>query len=110
MGLSSITGLLRIGEADILANGARTVGRVTMANPCWWLKVNKKTVRLYSTDGATFPNIITFEYKVDGKTYTGKHFVNWNVSCPAEGSSIVVYYDRDNPKKYAVRELTAAKL
>ncbi len=104
MGFNNITGLLGIGAADILANGAKTIGKVTMANPCWWLKVNKKTVRLYSADGATFPQIITFDYGVDGKTYTGKHFVNWNVRCPAEGESIVVYYDREHPEKYAVKE------
>ncbi len=110
MGLNSIAGLLKIGAADILANGAVTTGKVTMANPCWWLKVNKKTVRLYAADGAAFPHIITFEYQVNGKTYTGKHFVNWNVRCPAEGETIAVYYDENHPEKYAVNEKSAKTL
>lgn len=103
MGLHDITGLLGIGAEQILANGGKTAGRVTMANPCWWLKVNKKTVRLYSADGAVFPHIISFEYEVDGKRYTGKHYVNWTKRCPDEGEKIAVYYDRANPANYAVK-------
>ena len=103
MGIHTITGLLGIGAAEIFAGGAKTEGRVMMANPCWWLKVNTKTVRLFSSDGAVFPHIITFEYEVDGKRYTGKHYVSWNTQCPEEGSGIIVYYDRANPARYAVK-------
>jgi hypothetical protein len=103
MGIYTITGLFGIGADEIIAGGQKAKGIITMANPCWWLKVNKKAVRLFSNDGAVFPHIITFEYEVDGKHYTGKHYVSWNVRCPVEGSAIAVYYDRTNPAKYAVK-------
>ena len=104
MGLHDIIGLLGIGAEKIIAGGEKTVGRVTAANPCWWLKVNKKAVRLYSTDGVTFPHIVSFEYEADGKTYTGKFYVNWNTRCPAEGAKLTVYYDKNNPANYAVKQ------
>ena len=91
------------GAEAVLAEGDVTIGRVTMANPCWWLKVNKNAVRLFGNDGAVFPHIVTFEYEADGKRYTGKYYVNWNMRCPAEGEKIAVYYDRANPAKYAVK-------
>ena len=102
MNIHDILGVLGIGTKQLIADGVKTVGRVTAANPCWWLKVDKKAVRLYSTDGVTFPHIVSFEYEADGKTYTGKHYVNWDMRCPGEGEKIVVYYDRSNPASYAV--------
>ena len=45
MGIYTITGLFGIGADEIIAGGQKAKGIITMANPCWWLKVNKKGTR-----------------------------------------------------------------
>ena len=82
--------------------GQQTVGIVTDVKTCWWLKVNAKPVRRNMFDGALFPHIIHFTYCVNGLTYTGKRYVNWNKNCPLKGEKITVYYETARPDRYAV--------
>ena len=90
-----------IGVSNAIA-GAQTEGTVIDVKPCWWLKVNTKPVRRNLFDGAVFPHIIHFTYCVNGQTYTGKRYVNWNKHCPIKGEKITVYYETNKPDKYAV--------
>ena len=90
-----------IGVSNAIA-GEQTEGTVIDVKPCWWLKVNTKPVRRNMFDSAVFPHIIHFTYCVNGQTYTGKRYVNWNKHCPIEGEKITVYYEADRPDKYAV--------
>lgn len=90
-----------IGVADAIA-GEQTEGVVTEVKTCWGLKVNTKPIRGSAIDGALFPHIICFTYTVDGGAYRGKRYVNWNKRCPVKDERIVVYYERENPEKYAV--------
>lgn len=90
-----------IGTANAIAGG-QTEGLVTAVKTCWWLKVNTKPVRRHALDGALFPHIIHFTYSVDGQTYKGKRYVNWNKRCPVKDERITVHYERENPEKYAV--------
>jgi hypothetical protein len=53
-------------------------------------------------DGAVFPHIVHFTYTVRGKIYCGKRYVNWNKICPQKGEKLTVYYEKENPAKYAV--------
>ena len=92
-----------IGVDDIISKNIFTEGIVTEVKTCWWLKVNKKPIRTSASDGAVFPHIICFTYKVNGKEYTGRLFADWNVRCPAKSEFITVYYDKDAPEKYAVK-------
>lgn len=100
MGIANTFGF---GAEQIIAAGHSTTGVVTAVKRCWWLKVNQKTMRLYSTDGVTFPYIIVFDYTVAGKTYTGSRYVGWNQQCPVEGQNLTVYYDRVHPDRCAVK-------
>ena len=90
-----------IGVSAAIA-GEKTEGLVTDVKTCWWLKVNTKPVRRNMYDGALFPHIIYFTYRVNGQTYTGKRYVNWNKRCPMKGEKITVYYEQDNPENFAV--------
>ena len=90
-----------IGMSAALA-GEKTDGMVTQVRTCWWLKINTKPVRCNMFDGAVFPHIIHFTYTVDGQTYQGKRYVNWNRRCPQKGEKLMVYYQKENPAKFAV--------
>ena len=90
-----------IGVSNAIA-GEQTEGTVIDVKPCWWLKVNTKPVRRNLFDGAVFPHIIHFTYCVNGQTYTGKRYVNWNKHCPIKGEKITVYYETNKPDKHAV--------
>lgn len=54
----------------------QTTGIVIAATKQWWLKVNRKPMRLHTLDGAEFPYIIKIEYTVDGKAYTKRKWIN----------------------------------
>lgn len=82
--------------------GEKTKGRVTKVTPCYWLKVNTKPVRAHAGDGALYPHIICFTYRVQGLEYTGKRYVHWNRRCPVKDEEITVYYERQDPGKYAL--------
>ena len=90
-----------IGVTDVFA-GKQTIATVTDVKRCWWLKVNTKAFRRNMFDGALFPHIIHFTYCVNGQTYTGKRYVNWNKRCPIKDEKVTVYYEADAPEKYAV--------
>jgi len=90
-----------IGVKSAIA-GERTEGTVTQVKTCWWLKVNTKPARRNMFDGAVFPHIIHFTYSVDGQTYQGKRYVNWNKRCPQIGEKLMVYYEKEKPARYAV--------
>lgn len=90
-----------IGVTNAIA-GEQAEGVVTAVKTCWWLKVNTKPVRKNMFDGAVFPHIIHFTYTVNNHTYFGKRYVNWNKRCPEKGEKLTVYYEKENPAKYAV--------
>ena len=90
-----------IGRQKILSTGCRTCGTVTKVEKSC-LYVIKKPVRLYVSNSNTlFSHYITFSYCVDSLPYTGKLFIDPNHRCPQTGASIDVYYDPENPQKYA---------
>lgn len=93
--------IFSIGADRILAKGCCVKGRVTMVQKSY-LYVVKKPVRLCVNDSNTlYSNYITFTYTVDNIHYTGKLFVSLNYRCPQKGEQIDVYYDPENPEKYA---------
>ena len=99
----SVLQILGIGEEKIFAQNTAVPGRITAVKKCWWLKVNTKPVRRDMWDGAKFPHIAEFTYEVDGKAYAGKRWVSYKDAPPAVGTAIRVYYDRNDPAKYAVK-------
>lgn len=77
----------------------QTTGTVISVAKQWWLKVNRKPMRLHALDGATFPHIIKVEYIVDGKAYTKRKWINAGDPVPTVGSSVRVMYNSDKPSK-----------
>ena len=65
----------------------QTTGIVIAATKQWWLKVNRKPMRLHTLDGAEFPYIIKIEYTVDGKAYTKRKWINAGDPVPKVFSS-----------------------
>ena len=94
--------MLGIGAGRIIKTGGKTSGKVTKVSTCWWPKINTKPVRKHMWDGAVYPHIIDFAYTVNGKEYTGRRYVSWEKTCPQMNETIQVYYDREDPAKYAV--------
>lgn len=90
-----------IGTTSAIA-GEQTEGIITQVKTCWWLKINTKPVRRNIFDGAVFPHIIHFTYTVSGGDYQGKRYVHYNKRCPQKGEKLTVYYEKENPAKYAV--------
>lgn len=77
----------------------QTTGTVTAATKQWWLKVNRKPVRMHAFDGASFPYVIKVEYNVDGKVYTKRKWINAGEPVPNVGSNVQVMYNSDKPTK-----------
>ena len=79
-----------------------TMGTVLSVAKQWWLKVNRKPVRIGTMDGAKFPHIIKVQYDVDGNTYTKRKWIGAGKTVPAIGSKIKVIYCSDKPSKAKV--------
>ena len=77
----------------------QTTGTVIKATKQWWLKVNKKPMRMHALDGAEFPYIIKIEYTVDGKIYTKRKWIHAGQPVPKIGSSVHIMYCSNNPSK-----------
>lgn len=77
----------------------QTTGTVIAATKQWWMKVNRKPVRMSVLDGAEFPYIIKIEYIVDGKAYTKRKWINAGNPVPKIGSTVQVMYNSDKPSK-----------
>lgn len=76
-----------------------TTGTVLTVSKQWWLKVNRKSVRIHALDGAEFPHIMKIEYIADGKVYTQRKWINAGEPVPEVGSSVQVKYDPERPSK-----------
>lgn len=80
----------------------QTNGTVVSVSKQWWLKVNRKPVRMGAFDGAEFPYIIKVKYTVDGTDYTKRKWINAGKPVPAVGSSVTVMYNSEKPSKAKV--------
>ena len=93
--------MFSIGSDKILAKGHSVPGMVTGVSRSY-IYVVKKPVRILVTEQNTmFSHWITFTYCVNGVTYKGKRWISLRYRCPEMGESIAVYYDPEDPAKYA---------
>ena len=76
-----------------------TIGAVLSVSKLWWLKVNKKPLRVGPFDGATFPHVIKISYSVDGNKYTKRKWLCAGHPVPIKGGAVKVIYDESNPSK-----------
>ena len=77
----------------------KTTGTVISVSKQWWLKVNRKPVRVHALDGAEFPHIIKVQYTVEGTEYTKRKWISAGAPVPSIGSCISVIYDENKPSK-----------
>ena len=91
-----------IGNKSIIEQGKYTTATVIDIKKCWWIKINKKLIRISGSKYAEYPNIITFTYTVDGIDYNGKRDISSSVIPPHINETILIYYNESNPKEYAV--------
>lgn len=77
----------------------QTTGTVVAATKLWWLKINRKPVRLHALNGAAFPCVIKVEYPVDGRIYTMRKWIGAGERVPSVGSKVTVTYHSDRPAK-----------
>lgn len=92
--------LFGLGRKGILEKDCHVPGTV-IAVSCWWRKVNTKPVRLFPGDGAIYPSIIAFTYQVGSVSYEGKRYISLGYRVPQKGEIISIYYDPEDPKRYA---------
>ena len=77
----------------------QATGTVISASKQWWMKINRKTMRMHALDGAEFPYIIKIEYNVNGKSYSKRKWIRAGNPVPKVGSNIQVMYNSDKPSK-----------
>ena len=77
----------------------QTAGTVVAKTKQWWLKVNRKPIRMHALDGAEFPYIIKIEYTVDGKAYRKRKWISAGKPVPKVGSNVQVMYNSEKPSK-----------
>lgn len=77
----------------------QTAGTVVATTKQWWLKVNRKPMRMHALDGAEFPYIIKIEYTVDGKAYRKRKWISAGNPVPKVGSNVQVMYNSEKPSK-----------
>ena len=81
-----------------------TMGTVISASRQWWLKLNTKSFRMGTMDGATFPYIIKIQYTVNETDYIKRQWISAGKQVPAVGSSVKLTYDADKPSKARILE------
>ena len=95
---------VRMSKSDkIIAQNNVTKGTIQKITKCWWIKINTKTVRIHSLDGAIFPHIMTFTYEVDGIRYTKRKYIDLRENLVGVFGNIDVYYDKEKPSRCTIR-------
>mgnify|MGYP003235265737 CR=1 FL=1 len=73
-----------------------TIGTIISVTKQWWLKVNRKSVRIHGMDGADFP------YIIEGKDYICRKCIGASKKIPDKGATLKVIYREDRPSKVRI--------
>ena len=68
----------------------------------WWLKINKKPIRISGLDKAEFPYIIKVKYFAGDKMYFKYKWINPGKDVPQINDSVTVLYDELKPRRAKV--------
>lgn len=74
-------------------------GTIIDAKKIWWLKINKKQLRMTPADGATFPYLLKVKYTINNLDYEKKKMVYWENENINVGEKVIVTYDEEKPSK-----------
>ena len=77
----------------------RTRGTVLSVKKQWWLKVNKKPIRIGMNDGASYPHTVKVRYTVGDTEYIKRVWLGAGIIPPCACETVTVIYREDNPKK-----------
>lgn len=76
-----------------------TRGTVVSVSKQWWLKVNRRPVRLHPLDGAEFPHIVKIRYTAGGRDHTCRKWIGAGVRPPEVGDTVAVLYREEHPSR-----------
>ena len=68
-------------------------GMIIDAKKIWWLKINRKQLRMTPADGATFPYLLKVKYTLNNLDYEKKKMVYWGEANINVGDKVIVTYD-----------------
>lgn len=74
-----------------------TMGTVTAVSRQWWLKINRRPLRLHALAGAAFPHVVKITYTAEGRDRTCRKWVPAGTPPPCVGSQVRLRYDTDRP-------------
>lgn len=76
-----------------------TRGTVVSVSKQWWLKINRRPVRLHPLDGAEFPHIVKIRYAAKGRDYVCRKWIGAGIRPPGVGDGVAVFYREDRPSR-----------
>jgi len=79
-----------------------TQGTVLSVHRQWWLKVNRKAMRIGPLDGAEFPHIIKIAYRAEEKDFIRRKWLGAGKPVPGVGDTVRVFYHPDRPEKIRI--------
>lgn len=88
-----------------ISNENRTNGKIEKVTKCWWIKVNKKPVRINALEDALFPYLMTVSYTVNGKKYKKTRYIGLREGLIGICGTVNVYYDKSKPSRCIIRLL-----
>lgn len=74
-------------------------GTVVSVSKQWWLKVNRRPVRLHPLDGAEFPHAVKIRYTAGGTEYTCRRWIGAGTPPPHAGDAVTVFYEESRPSR-----------
>ena len=77
----------------------QVIGKVIKIKKLWWLKINKKPIRVTPLDGAMFPLSLQVKYNANGNEYIGKKIVSWNEKDIQVEQEVIVTYNVEKPQR-----------
>ena len=77
----------------------QVIGKVIKIKKLWWMKINKKPIRVTPLDGATFPLSLQVKYNVNDNEYIGKKIVSWSEKDIQVDQEVIVTYNIEKPQK-----------
>lgn len=77
----------------------QVIGKVIKVKKLWWMKINKKPIRVTPLDGATFPLSLQVKYNVNDNEYIGKKIVSWSEKDIQVDQEVIVTYNIEKPQK-----------
>ena len=77
----------------------KTSGTVTAIKTLWWIKINKKPIKVGAAAGSVFPHLIKVTYQAGDAVYRKWKYVGWTLPCPKLGKTVALRYRTAKPSR-----------